>query len=111
MEVVGEASNGLEAIQLAEQLEPDVVLMDLEMPELGGLEATQRIKDRHPEIGIVMITIHDTEDNRERAAKLGVDAFVEKGTAVETLLETIRRVWGKTSVREEGGKTEQVPKV
>jgi DNA-binding NarL/FixJ family response regulator len=93
LEVVGEASNGLEAIQLAEQLEPDVVLMDLEMPKLDGFEATQRIKDRHPAIGVVMITIHDSNSNRERAAKVGVDAFVEKGTPIQVLSETIRQVW------------------
>ena len=92
LEVVGEATNGLEAIQLAERLEPDVVLMDLEMPQLDGLEATQRIKDRHPGIGVVMITIYDNPGNRERAASVGADAFVEKGIAFEMLLDTIRQV-------------------
>ena len=93
MEVVGEASNGLEAVQLAEQLEPDVVLMDLEMPKLDGFEATQRIKDRHPAIGVVMITIHDSNSNREQATRVGVDAFVEKGTPIQALSEIIRQVW------------------
>jgi DNA-binding NarL/FixJ family response regulator len=95
LEVVGEASNGLEAIQLADQLEPDVVLMDLEMPELDGLEATQRIKDRHPGIGVVMITIYDNASNRERAARAGVEAFLQKGTAFETLLAAVRQAWEK----------------
>lgn len=97
LEVVGEASDGLEAIRQAEQLEPDVVLMDLEMPQLDGLEATQRIKAHHPEIGVVMITIHDSASNRERAARVGVDAFVEKGIAFEVLLKTIRQVWRRHS--------------
>jgi DNA-binding NarL/FixJ family response regulator len=92
LEVVGEASDGLEAIQLAGQLEPDVVLIDLEMPQLDGLEATQRIKNYYPHIGVVMITIHDDASNRERAARVGVDAFVEKGIAFEVLLKTIRQV-------------------
>ena len=93
-EVVGEACNGLEAIQEARQRRPHVVLMDLEMPELGGLEATQHIKERHPEISIVILTIHGSEEIREWAAKAGADAFVEKEAPTENLIATIREVSG-----------------
>ena len=95
LKVVGEASNGLEAIQGVNQLSPDVVLMDLSMPQIDGLEATQRIKAQHPETGVVMITIHDSEETRERATKAGVDAFLAKGTDTETLIQTIQEVGEK----------------
>lgn len=91
-EVVGEADNGLEAIQAAEKLRPDVVLMDLEMPVLGGLEATRRIKEQHPEIGVVIVTIHGSDDVREQAMSVGSDAFIEKEAPTEQLMAAIREV-------------------
>jgi DNA-binding NarL/FixJ family response regulator len=97
LEWVGQAANGPQAIQLADQLEPDLVLMDFEMPEMDGLEATQRIKARRPRIGVVMLTIHEDPQVRERAARVGVDAFVAKGASFETLLATIRHVWEDSS--------------
>lgn len=96
LQVVGEAGTGLEAIQLVEQLRPDVVFMDLEMPELDGLEATRRIKSRHPNTNIVMFTIYDDPKNRERAANAGVDAFFKKGAPLVQVLTAIRRL-AKTS--------------
>jgi DNA-binding NarL/FixJ family response regulator len=93
VEVVGEAGTGLEAIELAERLEPDVVLMDLEMPVLNGLEATVRIKDRQPRVGIVMITLYDDAENREQATRVAVDAFLRKGVPFEQVLAAIRQVW------------------
>ena len=91
-EVVGEAGNGLEAIQAAEKLRPDVVLMDLEMPGLGGLEATRRIKEQHPDMGVVILTIHGSEEVREQAMKAGSDAFIEKEAPTEQLMAAIREV-------------------
>ena len=101
LEVVGEAVNGLEAVQLAERLSPDIVLMDLEMPGLDGFEATHQIKNRHLAKGVIMLTIHGHDEARGRAARMGVDAFVEKATGVETLLATIRHVWSKLSLAKE----------
>jgi DNA-binding NarL/FixJ family response regulator len=95
LEVVGEASNGLEAIQNVDLFQPDVVLMDLAMPQIDGLEATQRIKAQHPETGVVMITIHDNAETREQAVTAGVDAFLAKGTDTETLVQTIQDVGQK----------------
>ena len=97
-EVVGEASDGLEAIQAAEKLRPDVVLMDLEMPVLGGLEATRRIKEQHPEIGVVILTIHGSDKVREQAMSAGSDAFIEKEAPTERLVAAIREV-GATGCR------------
>jgi len=91
LEVVGEAGTGLEAIQQTDRLEPDVVLMDLEMPELDGLEATRRIKSRHPNTGVVMLTIYEDPRNRERAATAGADAFLKKGAPLAQVLTAIHR--------------------
>ena len=93
--VVGEACNGLEAIQQVEQLHPDVVLMDLAMPQIDGLEATERIKAQHPETGVVMISIHDNEETRELARRAGVDAFLAKGNDTEILIRTIHEAGEK----------------
>jgi DNA-binding NarL/FixJ family response regulator len=91
-EVVGEASNGLEAIRAAEELKPEVVVMDLEMPQLGGLEATRRIKEQHPGIGVVILTIHGSSELRKQAMKAGTDAFVEKEAPTEHLIAAIHEV-------------------
>jgi DNA-binding NarL/FixJ family response regulator len=100
LHVVGEASTGLEAVQLVEQLGPDVVLMDQEMPELDGLEATRRIKSRHPGTGVVMLTIYDDSRNRERAARAGADAFFNKGTPLAQVLTAIHRFANTSDVSE-----------
>ena len=115
-EVVGEACDGMEAVRAAESLKPEVVLMDLEMPVLGGLEATRRIKEQQPEMGIVILTIHgsdealarETEERigsdevREQAAKAGSDAFIEKEAPTKRLLAAIREV-GASSFRHTEG--------
>ena len=102
LEIVGEAANGIEAVQLLDKLSPDVVLMDLAMPGLDGLEATRQIKGRHPSKRVVVLTIHDDDLSRERAAEAGADAFVEKGSGVAALLGTIRRVGGRLSQGQDG---------
>ncbi len=81
-----------QAIRAAEKLRPEVGLMDLEMPELGGLEATRRIKEQHPEIGVVILTIHGSDEVREQAVRAGSDAFIEKEAPTEDLIAAIREV-------------------
>jgi DNA-binding NarL/FixJ family response regulator len=88
-EIVGEAANGLEAIQQFEALQPDVILMDLEMPLLDGYQATREIKAQHPACRVVALTVHGYEEARQRAFQAGVDAFVIKGEPVESLVRAI----------------------
>ena len=95
LEVIGEAADGLEALHQAEELGPDVVLMDLKMPRMDGFEAAQQIKDRHLAQGVVALTIYGDTTTRKRAASVGVDAFVEKGVSIQELSEIIRQVWGQ----------------
>lgn len=97
--IVGEARDGLEAIQEAERLKPDVILMDLTMPRLDGFEATRRIKREYPEIGIIIFSIHDDTVTRERACAAGADAFIEKEVETQLLIEAIREVGNKPPCR------------
>ncbi|PWB51496.1 MAG: hypothetical protein C3F13_13720 [Anaerolineales bacterium] len=89
LEVVGEAGNGQEAIKQAERLKPDVVIMDLEMPVLDGLLATQEIKQRSLATRIVILSVHSTPANVESAKQAGADAFVQKGSPYISLIEAI----------------------
>ncbi|MBN2391197.1 MAG: response regulator transcription factor [Anaerolineae bacterium] len=88
--VLGEAGTGVEAIQTAQKLRPDVVVMDVEMPEMDGITATQRLHEMMPHVGIVMLSIHGDADTRARAKAAGARAFVEKQGADEVLLTAIR---------------------
>jgi DNA-binding NarL/FixJ family response regulator len=92
LRIVGEAQNGLEAVRLAEQLKPDVILMDLAMPELDGFEATRRIKADHPEIGIIAFSIHDEVKTQEKACAAGADTFIDKEAETQLLISAIREV-------------------
>jgi DNA-binding NarL/FixJ family response regulator len=92
LEVVGEAADGFEAVRQAEDLGPDVVLMDLKMPGMDGFEAARQIKARRLACGVVALTIYGDDLAREQAIRVGMDAFVEKGTPIQALAETIRKV-------------------
>lgn len=89
LDVIGEASNGREALSLAESLKPDVILMDLEMPVMDGYETTRQIKTRFPSCKVVALTVHDYESARTQAYGSGVDAFLVKGAPIETIVQTI----------------------
>jgi YesN/AraC family two-component response regulator len=85
--VIGEAKNGQEAVQLAEIYQPDVILMDVKMPEMNGLEATMRIKTQCPKIRIVILTVYAAF--RKEALEVGADSFLVKGCPDEMLMEAI----------------------
>ena len=91
-EVLGEASDGAEAVRLTAELEPDVVLMDMSMSELDGTAATRSIKDSNPRVGVLMLTMHGSQTARQRAFEAGVDGFLEKGITMDELADSIRRV-------------------
>jgi len=87
VEVVGEATNGQEALQLVEECRPEVVLMDAIMPVMDGLEATGLIKDRWPEVKVIVLTIHSSL--RAEALTVGADSFLIKGCPAVDLLKAI----------------------
>lgn len=87
VEVIGEATDGQEAVRLVEKYQPDVILMDIRMPVMDGLEATRRIKNHWPEIKVIALTMYDTY--RADALATGVDAFLIKGCSAEKLLGAI----------------------
>jgi DNA-binding NarL/FixJ family response regulator len=89
IEVVGEAADGREAIRLAKALQPEVVLMDLEMPVLDGYEATREIKTCSPSCKVDALTVHGYETARQKAMQAGADVFLVKGAAVESLVQAI----------------------
>jgi DNA-binding NarL/FixJ family response regulator len=89
IEVVGEAANGLEAIQQAEILHPDVVLMDLEMPIMDGYEATRLIKESHLAEMVIILSIHSNNEAIQLARKFGADEYLQKGADFETLMRAI----------------------
>jgi DNA-binding NarL/FixJ family response regulator len=91
-QIVGEAGDGEEAVRLAQRLRPRVVLLDVGMPRVNGLEATRRIKAAMPEIRIVVVTVHGEEAYQRAAAESGADAFVTKKSLATELLPTIRRI-------------------
>jgi DNA-binding NarL/FixJ family response regulator len=88
IEVVGEAANGIEAVRLLEQIAPDAVLLDLEMPGLDGYETARRIKSRRACV-VIVLSVHDDASARSQARQAGVDAFIGKGAGLEDMLETI----------------------
>ena len=92
MEIVCQASNGLEAIEKTRQLNPDVVLLDIIMPVLDGVEAARRIRQQNPETKLVMLTTYDDTDLIEGALRAGAKGYVLKDSPVEDIIYTIRSV-------------------
>ena len=92
IEIVGEAHNGREAVDLCRALGPNLVLMDVRMPEMDGLEATRAIKHERPEVGVLMVTMHDNHDYRREATKAGAAGYVLKDAPRDELIGAVRRV-------------------
>src|SRR5215212_50368 len=91
-EVVGEAATGEEAVARAAQLQPDVVLMDLQMPHVNGIEATRRILQESPNVRVLVITLFEDDDSVFMALKAGARGYVLKDSDEEEMLASIRAV-------------------
>ncbi len=92
MEVVAEAADGHEAVQLADDLQPDVVVMDIGMPNLNGIDATKRILTAHPHLGVVILSMHQDESYVLRSLKAGAKGYLLKDSLRSDVLEAIRAV-------------------
>ena len=91
IEVIGEARDGQEALSSCRELLPDLVLMDVRMPVMDGLEATRRIKEELPQTSVVMVTMHENPDYLFEAIKAGAAGYVLKDASGERLLEAVKR--------------------
>lgn len=89
IEIVGEAADGLEAISQVEKLEPDIVLLDLEMPVLDGYAAASQIKARFPSSRIIALSVHSCNEAIQQAIQAGVDSYHVKGTPFDELIQAI----------------------
>jgi DNA-binding NarL/FixJ family response regulator len=92
LEVVGEAEDGRTAVEMVEKLQPDIVVMDIAMPQLNGLDASAQITRRHPDIGVIILSMHDEEDYLVRALSAGVRGYLLKDTAQIDLVRAVRSV-------------------
>jgi NarL family two-component system response regulator LiaR len=93
VEVVGEAGNGLEAVQATESLKPDVVLMDLLMPGMDGVEATRRISEQWPEVRVLVVTTYSGDDLVFPAIKAGARGYALKDAGARELVGAIRQIY------------------
>ncbi|WP_405616912.1 response regulator [Streptomyces sp. NBC_00076] len=92
IEVIGQAVDGLDAIAQVAELVPDVVLMDIRMPELGGIEATRRITDERPDIKVLVLTTFDLDEYVYEALRAGASGFLLKDASADQLAEAVRVV-------------------
>jgi DNA-binding NarL/FixJ family response regulator len=86
--VLGEAGDGAEAVQLVDELRPELVIMDVTMPVLGGIEATRRVHAAYPDLPIVVLTMHDEDALREQALRAGASAFLTKDSSMQEVVAT-----------------------
>jgi DNA-binding NarL/FixJ family response regulator len=99
IEIVGEASDGLQAVELHRHLQPDITLMDLQLPNLGGVAAITRIRAETPSARFIVLTTFDGDEDIFRSLQAGAKAYLLKGMTINDLLNTIRLVHaGKSSI-------------
>jgi DNA-binding NarL/FixJ family response regulator len=96
-ELCGEAGNGSDAVRLVNQLEPDVVLMDITMPGMNGLEATRIIHNSHPRVKIILLTLHESTEVLRSGFRAGASGYLLKADAEEELLKALQVVIGDGS--------------
>jgi len=92
IDVVGEATCGEDAIKLASQHELDVILMDINMPGMGGLEATRKLQSTNPELKIIIVTMHEDDLFAQRLLKAGATGYLTKGAGVDEIVHAIKEV-------------------
>jgi len=91
LEIVGVASNGHEAVRLAAELAPDIILMDVTMPEMDGIEATSKVHENQPQIRIIGLSMHDDDETRQRMLNAGAVDYIYKAARADVLFEAIRK--------------------
>lgn len=89
-EIIAEAADGEAAVALTHETHPDVVLMDVNMPKLNGMEATRRIKQEDPDVAVIALSMHGNDQIRQAMTRAGSDAYLCKDDAPEVLVQTIR---------------------
>jgi DNA-binding NarL/FixJ family response regulator len=90
IEVVGEAEDGRQALDLVEQRRPNVVVMDLSMPGMGGIEATKKVKEQHPGVNVLALTMHEDESYVFQLLRAGASGYVLKRAAAQDLVQAVR---------------------
>jgi DNA-binding NarL/FixJ family response regulator len=98
IEVVAEAADGEQAVAAVEELAPDVVLMDVRMPRMGGIEATRTIRQLYPTTRIIVLTVSDEEDDLYGAVKAGANGYLLKEVSIEEVADAVRAVYGGQSL-------------
>ena len=92
MDVVGEAATGKEVVERAAELRPDIILMDIQMPQVNGIEATRRILEANPQVGVVVLTMFEDDDSVFSAMRAGARGYVLKGADPSEILKVVRAV-------------------
>ena len=92
MDVVGEAATGEEVVERAAELQPNVILMDIQMPQVNGIEATRRILETNPDVGVVVLTMFEDDDSVFSAMRAGARGYVLKGAPPSEILKVLRAV-------------------
>ncbi|MEJ2747293.1 MAG: response regulator transcription factor, partial [Anaerolineae bacterium] len=91
-EVVGEASDGTEVLALAKRLQPNVVLMDMNMPGCGGMEATHLLREKHPDINVLILTVHEDKSLLQESLRVGASGYILKRALESELVNAIKAV-------------------
>jgi DNA-binding NarL/FixJ family response regulator len=92
IKIVGEASNGLDALEKLEKIQPDIVLVDMNMPVMDGLESTKRIKNKYPDVKILVLSMHDHESYLIDMLQAGANGYILKNASTEELVFAIRKI-------------------
>ena len=90
---IGEASNGLEALRKVAELNPQVLLLDISMPKMSGMEVARRVRKEHPSVKIIVLTMHEEEEYTLRLVRLGISGYLVKDSAAREVIDAIRSAY------------------